>query len=228
MTMTGMKIATPFALLTLWLALGLVLALSGCGGTQPVRYSEVATTTYLAPNDGDDAETVPYRYAPPVDWRTYNKAIIDPVVVYQGPDQQFGDLAEKDRQALARYMEAQFSERLKQRFVLVNTVQPGTIRVRLTLTGAETSTAVLSTLTRFDIAGGIYNGVQAARGGEGMLTGSVSYVVEIFDATTSKLLSAYITKQYPGPYNLGATMGSLSASEVGIEKGADALVEQLR
>jgi hypothetical protein len=51
-----------------------------------------------------------------------------------------------------------------------------------------------------------------------MLTGSVSYVVEIFDAATSKLLSAYITKQYPGAYNLGATMGSLAASEVGIDK----------
>ena len=225
--MTGMKTATPFALLMLWVSLGFVLALSGCGGTEPVRYSEVATTTYLAPNDGSDAETVPYRFASPVDWRTYNKAIIDPVVIYHGPDAQFEDLSDKDKEALARYMEKQFTKRLKQRFTLVDSVQPNTIRLRLTLTGAETSTAVLSTLSRFDIAGSIYNGVQAARGGEGMLTGSVSYVVEIFDATTSKLLSAYITKQYPGPYNLGATMGSLSASEVGIDKGADALLKQL-
>jgi len=220
--------ATPFAVLSLCLAAGFVLALSGCSGTEPVRYSGVATTTYLAPNTGDDAESVPYRYATAVDWRAYNKAIVDPVVVYQGPDEQFGGLSEADKTALARYMQTQFTERLKQRFMLVNTIGPNTVRVRLTLTGAETSTAVLSTLTRFDIAGGIYNGVQAARGGEGMLTGSVSYVVEIFDAATSKLLTAYITKQYPGPYNLGATMGALAASEVGIDKGADALMESLK
>jgi hypothetical protein len=222
------KTFTPLTILLFCLAFGFVLALSGCAGTEPVRYSQVATTTYLAPNDGDDAEKVPYRYAADVDWRGYDKAIIEPLVVYEGPDAQFGDLSEADRESLARYMQAQFTKRLKQRFRLVNAIAPGTVRLRLTLTGAETNTAVLSTLSRFDIAGGIYNGVQAVRGGEGMLTGSVSYVVEIFDAQTSKLLSAFITKQYPGPYNLGATMGSLAAAEAGIDKGADALMEQIR
>jgi hypothetical protein len=86
----------------------------------------------------------------------------------------------------------------------------------------------LRTLSRFDIAGSIYNCVQAARRGEGVVTGSVSYVVEISDAATAKPLSAYITKQYPGPYNLGATIGSLSASEAGIEKDAESLVQHLR
>jgi hypothetical protein len=226
--MTWYKAFTPLTILAFSLAFGLVLALSGCSGTEPARYSQVAATTYLAPNDGDDSTKVPYRYAAPVDWRAYNKAILDPVVIYQGPDQQFGPLSERDKERLAQHMQAQFADRLKQRFVLTNATGPATIRLRLTLTGAETNTAVLSTLSRFDIAGGIYNGVQAARGGEGILTGSVSYVVEIFDAETSKLLSAYITKQYPGPYNLGATMESLSASEVGIDKGADALMEQLK
>lgn len=224
--MTRFKTVLPYAVLCLCLIAG--FALAGCGGTEPARYSDVATTTYLAPNDGNDSATVPYRYVSRVDWRPYTRAIIDPVVIYRGPDQQFGDLSEADKKVLADHMQTQFTERLKQRFRLVNTTGPDTIRVRLTLTGAETSTAVLSTLTRFDIAGGIYNGVQAARGGEGMLTGSVSYVVEIFDTATSKVLSAYITKQYPGPYNLGATMGSLSAAEVGIEKGADALMNELK
>jgi hypothetical protein len=226
--MSWYKAFTPLTVLAFCLAFGFVLALSGCSGTEPVRYSQVATTTYLAPNDGADADRVPYRYTTPVGWRDYSRAIVDPVVIYQGPDQQFGDLSEPDKEALAKYMQARFTERLGKRFTLVNTIGPSTVRVRLTLTGAETNTAVLSTFTRFDIAGAIYNGVQAARGGEGMLTGSVSYVVEIFDAATSKLLSAYITKQYPGPYNLGATMGSLAASEVGIDKGADALAEQLK
>lgn len=224
--MEAFRVALPFAVLVLALMAGMVLA--GCSGTEPVRYADVATSTYLAPNDGDDAAKVPYRTAATVDWRGYSKAILEPVVIYRGPDQQFGNMSEKDKQALANYMQAQFTERLKQRFLLVNTVGPETVRVRLTLTGAETNTAVLSTLSRFDIAGSIYNGVQAARGGEGMLTGSVSYAVEIFDAATAKLLSAYITKQYPGPYNLGATMGALAASEAGIDKGADALVEDLR
>jgi hypothetical protein len=226
--MTWLRTVTPFTVLALSLALGFVLALGGCE-TQPVRYADVATTTYLAPNDGADSETVPYRYAAAsVDWRSYTKVIVDPVAIYQGPDQQFGSLSEAEKETLARTMQAQFTERLKKRFTVTHVTGPNTIRVRLTLTGAETNMAVLSTLSRFDIAGGIYNGLQAVRGREGALTGSVNYVAEIIDASTSRLLYAYIAKQYPGPYDLGATIGPLAAAEAGIDKGAKALIEGLK
>ena len=100
--------------------------------------------------------------------------------------------------------------------------------MKLTLTGAATNTPVLATLSRFDLAGGLYNGVQAVRGGEGMLTGSVTYVTEVYDASTNRLLSAFVTKQYPNALNIGASMGSLAAAKVGIEKGGDALVAYLK
>src|SRR5882762_7501931 len=96
---------------------------------------------------------------------------------------------------------------------------PTTLRLRLTLTGASTNTPVLGPLSRFDIAGGLYNSVQAVRGGEGTFTGSVIYAVEIYDAPTNRLLSAYVTKQYPGSLNIMASFGSLSAAETGIDKG---------
>jgi hypothetical protein len=133
--MEAFKVALPFAVLILALMAGMVLA--GCSGSEPVRYADVATTTYLAPNDADDAEKVPFRTAAPVDWRGYHKVVIDPVVIYRGPDQQFGDLSEKDKETLARYMQARFTERLKKRFMLVNSAGPETVRVRLTLAGAK-------------------------------------------------------------------------------------------
>ena len=87
---------------------------------------------------------------------------------------------------------------------------------------------MLGTLSRFDMAGAVYKGVQAARDGEGSLTGSVIYAVEIFDATTSRLLGAFVSKQYPNPYNIKASVGALAAAEAGIDKGADSLMAQLR
>ena len=87
---------------------------------------------------------------------------------------------------------------------------------------------MLGTLSRFDMAGAVYNGVQTARDGEGSLTGSAIYAVEIFDAATSKLLSAFVTKQYPSPYDIKASVGPLAAAEIGIDKGADALVAQFK
>jgi hypothetical protein len=206
----------------------LCAALAGCASADPVAYSGIVSSSQLAPNPRDESGRVPYRYSTAVDWRTYDRIFIDPVVIYRAPDHQFEDMSEEDKADLASYMQARFAEKLRTRFTLASDPGPSTLRVRLTLTGASTNTPVLGTLSRFDIAGGLYNGVQAVRDREGTLTGSVIYAVEIYDAPTNRLLSAFVTKQYPGPYNILASMGSLAAAKTGIEKGADALVAQLR
>ncbi|WP_316167074.1 MULTISPECIES: DUF3313 domain-containing protein [unclassified Bradyrhizobium] len=216
-------IRTRSVLALLWSA-----AVAGCNSVTPVAYSEVASAHYLAPNASDTSGRVPYRYAAPVDWRGYDKVMLDPVVIYRGRDHQFGDMPEQDKVKLASYMRARFLERLSTRFATVSQRQPNTLRVRLTLTGAVTNTPVLGTMSRFDLAGAVYNGVQTARDGEGLLTGSVFYVVEILDAPSGRLLSAFVSKQYPSPYDIQASVGALAAAEAGVDKGADALLAQLR
>ncbi|MGY8664457.1 DUF3313 domain-containing protein [Bradyrhizobium sp. UFLA05-109] len=207
--------------------LALCAVVVGCASVTPVPYSEMASSAYMAPDKSDTSGRVPYRYSAQVDWRTYNKVILDPVVIYRGKDHQFGDMSDKDKATLAAYMQNRFADKLRSRFALVSARGPNTLRVRLTLTGAVANTPVLGTLSRFDVAGAVYNGVQAARDGEGTLTGSVIYGVEIFDASTSRLLSAYVTKQYPNAYDIKASVGSLAAATAGIEKGADAFMAQL-
>ncbi len=202
--------------------------LAGCGSMAPVPYSGIASSRQLVPNPDDDTGRMPYRYTTSVDWRTYDRIIIDPVVIYHGSDHQFEKMPEEDKAALASYMQTQFAMTLGKRFTLASDPGPRTLRLKLTLTGAATNTPVLTTLTRFDLAGGIYNGVQTIRGGEGALTGSVIYVAEIYDASTNRLLSAFVTKQYPSPLNIGASMGSLAASKAGIDKGAERLVAYVR
>ncbi|WP_027549650.1 DUF3313 domain-containing protein [Bradyrhizobium sp. Cp5.3] len=199
----------------------------GCASVAPVPYSEMASSAYMAPDKSDASGRVPYRYSTAADWRAYNKVILEPVVIYRGRDHQFGDMSDKDKATLAAYMQTRFADRLRGRFALVREREAGTLRIRLTLTGAVANTPVLGTLSRFDLAGAVYNGVQAARDGEGMMTGSVVYGVEIFDATTSRLLSAYVTKQYPAAYDIKASVGSLAAATAGVDKGADALLAQL-
>ena len=203
-------------------------ALAGCGTADPVAYSGIASSARLAPNPQDDTGHIPFRYATPVDWRSYNRVIIDPIAIYRGRDAQFGDMSEDDKAELAHAMEIAFVEKLKTRFTLTGDPAPSTLRLRLTLTGASTSMLVLSTLSRVDMVGGLYHGVQAIRGGEGLFTGSALYAVEIYDAPTNRLLDAFVSKQYPGPMNIVATFGSLAAAKTGLEKGADALVAQLK
>jgi len=204
------------------------LSLAGCTTADPTVYSGLASAQYLRPDPGDQSGRIPYRYHTNVDWKQYDKVIVDPVAVYHGPDSQFVQISELDKAVLANYMQSQFTQKLRTRFSVVTAPAPGTVRVHLTLTGAKTTTPVLGPFSRIDVGGGVYNAVQAARDKEGSMTGSVAYAVEIYDAPSNRLLSAYVTKQYPNAMNIGASFGALKASKVAIDKGADALLAQMQ
>lgn len=204
------------------------VALTACSTPQPHRYEGIASSTQLRPNLDDKSGHMPFRTANPVPWGRYGSVIVEPVIVYQGRDGQFEDIEPGEKEELARYMRDVFSQQLGQRFRLAREAQPGSLRVRLTLTGAQANTAFVSTITRFDLAGGPYNAVQGMRGKEGAFIGSVMYSVEIFDGFTGELLDAFVAKQYPNAMNVAATVGRLKAARVGLEKGAEELVAQLK
>lgn len=203
-------------------------ALTACTTADPTVYAGLASAPHLQPDTQDRTGRIPYRYSSNIDWRQYDKVIVDPVSIYRGQDNQFVKISEQDKVVLASYMQAQFTQRLRTRFAVVGAPAAGTLRVHLTLTGAKTTTPVLGPFSHLDVGGGVYNTVQAARGKEGSMTGSVAYAVEIYDAPSNRLLSAYVTKQYPNAMNIGASFGALKASKVAIDKGADALLAQLQ
>jgi len=209
-------------------AVAVCALLAGCASPKPVAYTGIASSSQLRADPDDESGHIPYRYQTQVDWQNYDKVIIDPVAIYRGADHQFGDMSDADKNALGSYMGTRFAQSLSKRFLATGTPDRHTLRIKLTLTGAETTTPVIGTFTHIDLAGNLYNGVQAIRGGEGLIAGSVIYSVEIYDASNARLLAAYISKQYPGALNIGASFGSLSAAETGIDKGAEALVAQLR
>ncbi|MBN6149447.1 DUF3313 domain-containing protein [Xanthomonas sp. AmX2] len=204
------------------------VGLTGCASTRPVAYSGIASSPQLQPSSGDRSGRVPYDYSAGADWRDYTSVVVGPVAIYRGPDRQFDEkVSEQDKAELAQFMRAKFSEALRSRFIVANHPQPHGLRVALTLTGAKKTMPVAGTFTKFDAAGAPYNIVQAIRGKEGALIGSVSYAVEIYDASTNRLLSAYVSKQYPNAMNVKASVGGLSASKAGIQKGATDLLARL-
>ncbi|MDH6268145.1 hypothetical protein M2360_003550 [Rhizobium sp. SG_E_25_P2] len=203
-------------------------ALTSCATADPSAYAGLASAQQLKPDPNDRTGRIPYRYDGGANWSEYDKVIIDPVTIYQGRDNQFVKVSEQEKTALADYMQKKITQTLQTQFSVVNSPAPGTLRVHLTLTGARKTTPFLGPASHLDVGGGVYNAVQAARGKEGSMTGSANYAVEIYDATTNALLLAYVSKQYPNAMNVGASFGALKASEVAIDKGADALAAQLR
>lgn len=213
---------------TLSLFCGTVLLVTGCASTSPIPYARLDSAPHLQPNARKDADRTPYIYSSTANWRSYSALIIEPVSFYADADARSGDLEVADKEELAQYMRTRFSEVLGERFRLSSSIGPGTLRLKLTLIGAEKNTAVVSTFTRFDLVGLPVNAVQGIRGKEGIFMGSVTYSVEIFDAQSNRLLKALVTKQFPNAMNIAATFGSLSAAKTGIDNGAEQLMSELR
>ena len=221
--------ATGSATRTAWLPLVLMAGvLAGCASSRPVDYTGLASTAWLAPNPQNRNGRIPFAYsAPDVDWSRYTSVMLDPVTIYEGADQQFGDASGADKSKLASYTQTRFAEALKGRYALATVGGSRTLRVHVTLTGVETSTPVLSTLTKVAPAGIVVNTVQTARGKQASFSGSISFAVEVYDSESNQLLRAYIEKQYPAAENVVASFGSLSASEAGIRNGAEDLLAKL-
>jgi hypothetical protein len=207
--------------------LAVCIGVSGCASTTPKNYRDLSSSSRLQPNAEDVSGKVPYIYKTQVAWKEFSSVIVEPVEIYHGADHQFGDMSERDKTELAKYMQHEFTDVLSRRFSQTDNPKPWTLRVKLTLTGAETNTPVVSTVLRFDLVGGPYNIVQGLRGKEGMVMGSVSYSVEVYEALTNRLLKAYVTKEYPNAMNIKATLGSLAASKAGIDKGAEDFLAEL-
>lgn len=200
--------------------------LAGCSTVKPVPYRNIASSQYMRENLYNENGKVPYRYATQVNWVIYTKAILPPIEIYRGADNQFDDLSEQDKKELVRCMQSKFSHELSKRFQLSTTPSANTLLIKLTLTGAAKTNKFIGPAAKFDIGGGIYNAIQSMRGGEGAFIGSVIYAAEIYDAFTHELLDAKIIKQYPNAYNVGSSFGALTAARLGIEKGAKEMAKQ--
>jgi hypothetical protein len=183
----------------------------------------------MTANAGDQSGRVPFEYtAPDCDWSRYTAAMLDPVAVYSGADAQFGTATDDDKRAVAAYMQSTFEAALRRQYAPATTPRADTLRVHVSLTGFETNTPVVSTLSKILPVGLVVNSVKSASGQQAGDSGSVSYAVEIHDASSGQLLRAYVTKQYPMAEDVLASVGPLDATRAGVRDGAEALLTQLR
>jgi hypothetical protein len=205
-------------------AIVMSLMLAGCGSS-PVDYQGLASANQLQPVKDDEA---PFQFhSPDAEFANDSKILIDPVTVYTGTDAQFGSNSQEDRKEIADYMQKTFERTLGKRYQLATAPGPNTLRLHLTLTGIETSTPVISTITHLVPAGLVINTGLEATNHNGTFFGSVSYAAELSDASTGKLLYAYITRQTPDALDVTASFGSLAAAREGVRIGATHLRDRL-
>lgn len=199
-------------------ALFVAVAVAGCSSTEPQHFQHLSSTSRLQANPGGDR---PFLYrAETADLSRYTSVVVEPVTIYPAGDGQFGKVKAEDRQIIAAYMTEKFTAALAAKYAIVVTPSPTTMRLRATLVGMETSTPVMSVVSRLAPVGLVINTGKSAFGGEGAFLGSVTYAVEIGDSTDGRLLCAYIRKASPNAMDVTSAVGYLDASKTGVDRAA--------
>ena len=151
-----------------------------------------------------------WTYAQPRDVFTkYRTLIVEPTTVYNGPDSQFdGDISPADRAKFAAILTDALQSELAKSFPAPAQPQADTLRMKVTLLGAEKTKGGLATATRVTPIGFGLSAVKSALGKGGSLTGSVLVSVELYDAKTNELLLAAVRRRSPDALDIPATLGT--------------------
>ena len=168
------------------------LVLTGCARTYQARYVE--TTNFLddySPlKEGEEDDALLSYWKKGVNWATYKKIILEPVIIKKTPDSDLNEMTHADGYRLKELLDYRMQEALKKGFKLVNKPGADTLLVQFAITDVETSTVL------FDTFSSVYPSARALSGLKRLVTGTESFVGKasiegkIIDSTTGDLLMA--------------------------------------
>ena len=169
-----------------------------------------------------------WTYAQPRERFTkYRTVIVEPTVVYHGPDAQFEDIAQADRAKFADMMTQALRSELAKTFPAPARPQADTLRVRVTLVGAQKTKGGIATATRVTPLGFATSALKSAMGKGGTFTGSLLYAVELYDARSNELLLAAVRRRTPDPLDVPATLSTTDTVKAVAREFADGARKRL-
>ncbi len=142
--------------------LGSLVAFAACAGTAGVEPSGFLDDyTQLKPGRADQAQLV--YIDPEADFSPYEKVLIDPVVVWERT--AGSDASGEELRSLADDLGAALREQLELEFELVESPEPGTLRIRTAITRVRESGASVELEVLDAVSGQRLVAVADARGG---------------------------------------------------------------
>ena len=147
-------------------------------------------------SQGAEGEALLIYKNPAADWRKYKKIQLDPVTVWMSQkDSQLKDVSPEDRQRLAALFWSKLEEQLKKDYEMTNTTGPDVLRIQVAITEAESSNAVLDTVTSIIPQTRLLTGAKGLATGVSGFTGSASAEMKITDTETGTLVLAAVDRR---------------------------------
>jgi len=175
-----------------------LMMLSGCGDSYHARSVDTESAILVNPRilqkgSGDEAL---YRYkSPKVNFSQYTKVIIDPILISKASELDSDEYANYEKLANNAYV--YLARELEKQFKLVNSPEPGTIRVQMAIVDADTSKPVRNVLS-FTPIGLVLNLVKYTATGKQTSVGEVTGEVKLTDAMTGGLIGAALDRRVGG------------------------------
>jgi len=122
------------------------------GGTKQI--ADVQPVAGFLPDNsllrpGGAGQAALYYRNPTADFASYNKVILDPVMIWAPPDSQLSTVPAAQRQAVADSFYSDLYNALKKRCQMVNAPTPGTMRMRFALVDAKIPNATVNTVATY-------------------------------------------------------------------------------
>ncbi|TMJ18793.1 MAG: DUF3313 domain-containing protein [Alphaproteobacteria bacterium] len=164
---------------------------------------------------------------PGLDLGAFRNIMIEPVVVYSGPDSQFEDIDSADRRTYARIIDEALRRELAGARPIVRRAAAGTARLRVTLIGMEKTMGGVATATRATPLGMASSVVRSVTGRGGRLTGSMLIALEMFDGG-GQLQAAIVRRREPDALDIPATLGTTETARAIARDFAKALRDRFQ
>ena len=186
---------------TLTVLLTVSMLMAGCAASQQAGNVETRgflnDYSKLKPGGSDEAALI-YRN-PNVDWKKYDKFMIDPVKIWDMGNESLKEVPKKDRDRLALILKVRVIEALKNEGLSrVKKPGPGVMRIRSAITEAEESKPVLDSLTTVVPQARLLSGAKNLAFGTNSFVGSASVEAEITDSQTGEVLVAGVDRRAGG------------------------------
>ena len=177
----------------------------------------------------DRPGTESWTYAQPRSrFASYRTLIIEPTAVYQGPDAQFDGIEPADRAKYAAMITQELRSEMAKSFPTPARAQADTLRLRVTIIGANKTKGGIATATRVTPLGFATSALKSAMGKTGSFTGSLLYAVELYDARSNELLLAAVRRRTPDPLDVPATLSTTDTVKAIAREFADGARKRLQ
>ncbi|MDD5411948.1 MAG: DUF3313 domain-containing protein [Methylobacter sp.] len=175
----------------------LTLSMLGCATTKQAGdvKSSGFLTDYSILREGEQGEALKIYINPKYErqsCRTYNKILIEPVTIWANDSNDLAVLSSEDRQTLVNHLHGAIVNELGKYYQIVQTAEPGTLRIRAALTEAEGSWAALDTVSSFVPQLLVMSKPKEVATGTATYVGKASAEVEITDAITGERIAAAV------------------------------------